>query len=373
MTGAVSTQDGVYMAQAIRLAKRGLYTTDPNPRVGCVLVRQGEILAEGWHVKAGQGHAEIEAIKQVRDVRGCTAYVTLEPCSHQGRTPPCCDALIKAGVSRVVVAMQDPNPLVAGQGLAKLKAAGIEVQCGVLQEDAQKLNPGFVKRMLTGRPFVRSKLAMSLDGRTAMASGESKWITSAQARSDVHRLRARSSAIMTGIETVLADDPALTARIDQDLLQPIRVVLDSNLRMPLSARMLSLPGRNIIVTCCQERQKIESLQNLGAEVYTVLDTGGRVPLMPVMELLGRLQVNEVLVEAGPTLNGALLSENLVDEWVVYMATCILGDEGRGLFVLPGLLRMADKIQLLLSDVRQVGPDLRLILSRGETLEVENDF
>lgn len=352
------------MARAIKLARQGVYTTDPNPRVGCVLAKQGAILAEGWHVKAGQGHAEVEALKRVNDARGATAYVTLEPCSHHGRTPPCCDALIAAEVARVVVAMQDPNPLVAGQGLAKLKAAGIEVQCGLLREDAETLNPGFIKRMETGRPYVRSKLAMSLDGRTAMSSGESKWITSVQARADVHRLRAGSSAIMTGIETVLADDPALTARIEQEVQQPVRIVLDSQLRMPLTAQMLSLPGRNVIVTrrSEQQRSEVQALEALGVEVYCVEDEQGRVALAAVLDLLGSLQINELLVEAGPTLNGALLVENLVDEWVIYMASCVLGDQGRGLFTLPGIQRMADKKQLSLRDVRQIGPDLRLVLN-----------
>ncbi|MGR9043835.1 MAG: bifunctional diaminohydroxyphosphoribosylaminopyrimidine deaminase/5-amino-6-(5-phosphoribosylamino)uracil reductase RibD [Gammaproteobacteria bacterium] len=364
MTHCSATQDAIFMARAIKLARQGVYTTDPNPRVGCVLVKQGAILAEGWHVKAGQGHAEVEALKRVNDARGATAYVTLEPCSHHGRTPPCCDALIAAEVARVVVAMQDPNPLVAGQGLAKLKAAGIEVQCGLLREDAEKLNPGFIKRMETGRPYVRSKLAMSLDGRTAMSSGESKWITSVQARADVHRLRAGSSAIMTGIETVLADDPALTARIEQEVQQPARIVLDSQLRMPLTAQMLVLPGRNVIVTrrSEQQRSEVQALEALGVEVYCVEDKQGRVALAAVFDLLGSLQINELLVEAGPTLNGALLAENLVDEWVIYMASCVLGDQGRGLFTLPGIQRMADKKQLSLCDVRQLGPDLRFVLN-----------
>ncbi|PKM12483.1 MAG: riboflavin biosynthesis protein RibD [Gammaproteobacteria bacterium HGW-Gammaproteobacteria-3] len=362
MSDGSAQADAVYMARALKLAQRGLYTTDPNPRVGCVLVRQGQVIAEGWHVKAGCGHAEVEALKQTPDARGATAYVTLEPCSHQGRTPPCSDALIAAGVAKVVVAMQDPNPQVAGLGLAKLKAAGIDVHCGVLEEEARRLNPGFIKRMLTGRPFVRSKLAMSLDGRTAMASGESQWISSEQARADVHRFRARSAAIMTGIDTVLADDPALTARIEQAVLQPVRVVLDSHLRMPLTARMLTLPGRNVIVTCSPESPKTASLQALGAEVYCLEAENGRLALSSVMALLGRLCINEVLIEAGPTLNGALLAGTLVDEWLIYMATCVLGDRARGLFAVPDLVRMADKKQLKLRDVRQVGPDLRLILN-----------
>ena len=352
-------QDVFYMARAIQLAKKGCYTTDPNPRVGCVLVRNNVVIGEGWHVKAGLGHAEVEALKNVHDTQGATAYVTLEPCSHHGKTPPCCDALIKAGVSRVVAAMQDPNPQVSGRGLAKLKAAEIEVSCGVLQEDAIALNRGFIKRMTENRPFVRSKLAMSLDGRTAMASGESKWITSAQARADVHRLRAESSAILTGINTVLADDPALNARVAWDVVQPIRVVLDSGLNMPVTARMAKLPGRNLILTCSRDDQKQQALQEIGFEIYQLADKNARLDLHAVMNFLAQQQINEVLVEAGSILNGALLAEGLVDEWVVYMAPCILGDQGRGLFSLPGLQQMADKKQLKLLDVRQVGQDLKL--------------
>jgi len=352
-------RDAFYMAQAISLAKKGRYTTDPNPRVGCVLVRDGAVIGQGWHVKAGQGHAEIEALKNLPDAKGATAYVTLEPCSHQGRTPPCCDALIRAGVSRVVAAMQDPNPKVSGSGLEKLKEAGIEVICGVLQEDALALNRGFIKRMTENRPFVRSKLAMSLDGRTAMASGESKWITSNEARADVHRLRAESSAILTGINTVLADNPALNARIDEDVLQPVRVVLDTHLNMPVTAQMAKLPGRSLILTRAQDQQKQGALQQAGFEVYQLPDKNGRLDLHAVMDFLGQQQINELLVEAGSVLNGALLAEDLVDEYVIYMAPCILGDQGRGLFNLPGLQRMADKKQLKLRDVRQVGQDLKL--------------
>jgi len=317
------------------------------------------VIGQGWHVKAGQGHAEVEALKNLPDAKGATAYVTLEPCSHQGRTPPCCDALIKAGVSRVVAAMQDPNPKVSGSGLEKLKEAGIEVVCGVLQEDALALNRGFIKRMTNNRPFVRSKLAMSLDGRTAMASGESKWITSNEARADVHRLRAESSAILTGINTVLSDNPALNARIDEDVLQPVRVVLDTHLNMPVTAQMAKLPGRSLILTCAQDQQKQGALQQAGFEVYQLPDKNGRLDLHAVMDFLGQQQINELLVEAGSVLNGALLAEDLVDEYVIYMAPCILGDQGRGLFNLPGLQRMADKKQLKLRDVRQVGQDLKL--------------
>ena len=356
------SQDTFYMARAIQLAKNGHYTTDPNPRVGCVLVRNDVVIGEGWHAKAGLGHAEVEALKNIQDATGATAYVTLEPCSHQGKTPPCCDALIKAGVSRVVVAMQDPNPLVSGRGLEKLKAAGCEITCGVLQEDALALNRGFIKRMTENRPFVRSKLAMSLDGRTAMASGESKWITSAEARADVHRLRAESSAILTGINTVLADDPALNARVDWDVVQPVRVVLDSDLNMPVTARMAKLAGRSLILTCSQDEKKRQALQSVGFEVYQLADKNSRLDLHAVMDFLAQQQINELLIEAGPVLNGALLAEGLVDEWVVYMAPCILGDQGRGLFTVPGLQSMADKKSLHLCDVRQVGPDLKITLT-----------
>lgn len=352
-------RDAFYMARAIQLAKKGRYTTDPNPRVGCILVRDDAVIGEGWHVQAGQGHAEVLALNNVSDARGATAYVTLEPCSHQGRTPPCCNALIKAGVSRVVAAMQDPNPQVSGRGLEKLKAAGIEVCCGVLQEDAQALNRGFIKRMTENRPFVRSKLAMSLDGRTAMASGESKWITGTEARADVQRLRAESSAILTGINTVLADDPALNARVDEPALQPIRVVLDTHLNMPVTAKMAKLPGRSLILACETDQQKQQALQQAGFEVYQLPGKDGRLDLHAVMAFLSQQQINELLVEAGSVLNGALLAEGLVDEYVIYMAPSILGDQGRGLFKLPELQQMADKKQLKLLDVRQVGQDLKL--------------
>ena len=356
-------QDAFYMAKAIQLAKRGRYTTAPNPNVGCVLVKNGEIIAEGWHKKAGQGHAEVEALKQVANAQGVTAYVTLEPCSHHGKTPPCCDALIKAGVSRVVAAMTDPNPLVSGQGLAKLQDAGIEVLCGVLADDAYALNRGFIKRMTEVRPFVRSKLAMSLDGRTAMASGESQWITSAESRADVHKLRAESSAILTGIGTVLADDPSLTARVDFDVQQPLRVVLDSQLQMPVTAKMATLAGRSIILTCSTDTDKQQRLQQAGFEVYSLPAQQTRLDLFEVMKFLARhCQVNDLLVEAGAILNGALLEHSLIDETIIYMASCVLGDQGRGLFHLPALHTMADKKMLKLRDVRQIGADLKLTLT-----------
>jgi diaminohydroxyphosphoribosylaminopyrimidine deaminase/5-amino-6-(5-phosphoribosylamino)uracil reductase len=354
-------RDIYYMARAIQLARKGLYTTDPNPRVGCVLVKDDTIIGEGWHKKAGLDHAEIDALKNTKDARGATAYVTLEPCSHHGKTPPCSLALIKAGVSRVVAAMQDPNPQVAGSGLKQLEEAGIEICRGVLQAEAEAINPGFIKRMKENRPWVRSKLAMSLDGRTAMASGESKWITSAAARNDVHRLRAASSAILTGVDTVLADDPSLTARIRDEVLQPLRIVLDTHLRTPAHAQMAKLPGRSLILTGTEDRDKIHRLQQSGFEVYCLAKNNDRLDLREVLNFLAKQQVNELLVEAGPTLNGALLSEGLVDEWIVYMALSVMGDQGRGLFHLPGVTAMAEKKLLKLMDVRHVGEDLKFIL------------
>ena len=358
-------QDAVFMAKALMLAKKGRYTTAPNPRVGCLLVKNNQIIAEGWHKKTGQGHAEVEALKQVTDAKGATAYVTLEPCSHHGKTPPCCDALIKAGVSRVVVAMQDPNPLVAGNGLKKLQQAGIDVVCGILEEDAKKINRGFIKRMTQGLPFIRSKLAMSLDGRTAMANGESKWITGDKARADVQYLRAESSAILTGINTILADDPSLNVRLEEDVLQPVRVILDTHLKTPINTKMAKLAGRSIILTCCDNEIKKQPLENAGFEVYIVEKKQGRLDLEAVFRLLAKMQINEVLVEAGAVLNGALLESNLVDEWIVYMAPVILGDKGRGLFNMPSLQTMADKKILHLRQTRQVGNDLKLILEGAD--------
>jgi len=356
----VADQDAVYMARALKLAAKGIYTTDPNPRVGCVLVKDGKVIAEGWHVKAGLGHAEINALSRIDDATAATAYVTLEPCSHTGRTGPCCDALIAAGVSRVVVAMQDPNPLVAGRGIKKMQDAGLQLECGVLQQDAEDLNNGFIKRMSMGLPFVRSKMAMSLDGRTAMASGESKWITSAESRADVQRLRAECSAILTGVNTVVADDPSLNVRLDDEIVQqPIRVVLDSELKIPLASKLLELPGESWILTCSFDKQKAQALENDKVKVFQLESFQGRLDLNAVMVFLGQQQINNVLVEAGAILNGALLEANLVDEWLVYMAPCVLGDKGRGLFNLPALQKMADKKQLNMQAVRQVGADLKL--------------
>ena len=358
-----SADDHYYMARALRLAERGLFTADPNPRVGCVLVRDGEVVGEGWHERAGEAHAEINALRAAADrAFGATAYVTLEPCCHHGRTPPCTDALVRAGVARVVVAMEDPNPQVAGKGLQALQQAGIETAAGVLAEDAARLNPGFVMRMRHGRPWVRCKLAMSLDGRTAMANGESNWISSEQARRDVHKLRARSAAIMTGIDTVLADDPSLTVRLDETTAacrNPLRVVLDSRLRMPADAKLLGLPGETLIITGVEDADKKARLKRDGVSVQTLPLVQGRLQLAGVLHYLGGLQLNEVHLEAGATLCGALLQAGLVDELVVYMAPHLMGDAARGLFVLPGLEHMQQRIRLSITDIRAVGDDWRI--------------
>lgn len=347
------------MARALELARQGWYTTSPNPRVGCVIVKEGKIIAEGWHARAGQAHAEVAALQTLESAQGATAYVTLEPCSHFGKTPPCSDALIAAGIRRVVAAMCDPNPLVAGRGLQKLRDAGIQVEVGLLQEQAKLLNRGFIKRMRTGLPLVRCKMAMSLDGRTSMASGESQWISSAASRADVQRLRAESSAILTGIETILTDDPSMNARVDFEHIPPIRVILDSSLRMPLTAKMRSTPGRILILTGSEDKTKITLLEQAGFEVHCLPLLDGRLNLSDTLIFLGQQQVNEILIEAGPTLNGAFLKENLLDEGIVYIAPTLMGDSARGLFHLPELQQMSEKKQLHWQQIRAVGPDLRL--------------
>jgi diaminohydroxyphosphoribosylaminopyrimidine deaminase/5-amino-6-(5-phosphoribosylamino)uracil reductase len=358
-----SATDISMMSRALQLAERGLYTTDPNPRVGCVLVRDGAVIAEGWHEVAGGPHAEIVALQAAGEAaRGATAYVTLEPCCHHGKTPPCSEALIRAGVSRVVAAMEDPNPQVAGQGLQQLQQAGIEVASGLLQAQAEALNPGFVRRMREQRPYVRCKLAMSLDGRTAMASGESQWITGEAARHDVHKLRSRSSAIMSGIGTVLADDPSLTVRQpDGEPLarQPLRVILDPHLSTPVNARFLSQPGASLIVTACDEPELQELLERAGAEVCYLPHGPDAVDLQALMGLLAERQVNEVLLETGAILSGAALRAGIIDELCIYMAPKLMGDGARGLFHTPGLESLADAVELSIHDIRAVGDDWRI--------------
>ncbi len=354
--------DREFMARALGLARNGLATTAPNPTVGCVLVRDGEIVGEGFTAPVGGPHAERAALTAAGDrARGATAYVTLEPCCHQGRTGPCTSALLEAGVARVVCAMRDPNPLVNGVGLSTLAEAGVAVEQGLMASGARELNEGYLARMSRGRPWVRSKIAASIDGRTALASGESQWITGADARRDVHRWRARSSAVMSGIGTVLADDPSLTARPDDDygeFVAPLRVIVDSALRTPPAARTLSLPGEVVIFTVADATDRRPPLEAAGARIERV---GGEPRCDPehLLARLAELEVNDVWVEAGPTLNGALLEHGLIDELVLYLAPRILGDDARGMFALPPLASLGDSLELAIDDVRRVGADLRV--------------
>lgn len=354
------------MAEALRLARLGLYSTDPNPRVGCVIVKDGQIVGRGWHKQAGTPHAEVHALNEAGDkAKGATAYVTLEPCSHTGRTPPCANALIKAGVARVVAAMQDPNPLVAGSGFKLLHAAGISVAFGLMQAEAEALNPGFIKRMVAGQPFVRIKLASSLDGRTAMASGESQWITGPQARADVQKLRARSSAVITGIGTVLADDPQLTVR-DASLApeglalrQPLRVVLDRQARLPDDCQLLRADGPVWWVTTKAAQPELAGkIAARTGSRYLHLSVPEPQFLPELMTQLAQAQCNEVLVEAGPTLAAAFLRARLCDELIVYMAPKLLGSSARPLLTM-NLSAMSEAVSLQMTDLRQVGADLRM--------------
>lgn len=364
-------QDEIYMARALSLARRGRFTTTPNPNVGCVIVREGKIVGEGFHYRAGEPHAEVHALRMAGDkARGATVYVTLEPCSHHGRTPPCCDALIAAGVARVVAAMQDPNPQVAGRGLRRLSDAGIAVSHGLMKAEAEVLNRGFLKRMRTGFPWVQLKLGASLDGRTAMADGESQWITSVQARRDVQRFRAQSSAILTGSGTVLADDPSLTVRWDEldaqtqalyprsALRQPVRVVVDGANRITSRHRLVQLPGETWLARIQPDAESWPT----GVSQIAIPEHNDRPDLVALMMILGKKQINSVWVEAGATLAGALLQAGLVDEIIVYLAPKLLGNAARGLCTLPGLTRLADAPKLVFSQVAAVGPDLRLTLT-----------
>jgi len=365
------------MAYALQLAERGLYTTSPNPRVGCVLVRAGTEVGAGWHQYAGEAHAEINALRVAgKAAHGATAYVTLEPCSHHGRTPPCTDALIAAGVTCVMVAMQDPNPQVAGQGIAKLRVAGIETKCGLMEVAARKLNIGFVARMTHGTPWLRSKIAASIDGRTALANGESQWITGAAARQDVQHWRARSCAILSGIGTILADNPQLNVRGIETARQPLRAVVDTNLRLPPDSKLLnplaSPYGRRVgsegksecanvlIYTALEDAKKIAALEQAGARIVVLADTDGQVDTAAVLRDLAAQGCNEVLVEAGSKLNGSLFKAGLVDELVLYLAPQMLGDMARGMVKLDELTRLEQRVELDWTDVRQVGKDLRIV-------------
>jgi diaminohydroxyphosphoribosylaminopyrimidine deaminase / 5-amino-6-(5-phosphoribosylamino)uracil reductase len=366
-----SDSDHHYMAQALQLAARGVYTSHPNPRVGCVIVKHNEIIGAGWHRRAGEAHAEINALAQTGDkARDATVYVTLEPCCHQGRTPPCTDSLVAAGVRRVVVAMPDPNPLVAGKGIDQLRAAGIHVDTGVCQLQAEMLNQGYIMRTTARRPYVRCKLAMTLDGRTATAAGESKWITSVEARKDVQRYRARSAAVMTGSGTILADDPLLTVRVDElrdipqeidvrELGQPWRIIIDSNLKTPVSSRIFDCDG-HILLACATGNSDTQvQLESKGAVVKSFPQKNGRVDLASMLGCLAGMEINEVLLEAGPGLSGAMLQAGLIDEMIIYIAPRFLGDAARGLFTLPGLQTMAQTIAVDIIDMRAIGHDWRI--------------
>ncbi|MGL4206579.1 MAG: bifunctional diaminohydroxyphosphoribosylaminopyrimidine deaminase/5-amino-6-(5-phosphoribosylamino)uracil reductase RibD [Aeromonadaceae bacterium] len=365
-----STLDHEYMGRALTLAALGRFTTHPNPNVGCVLVKEGRIVGEGWHRKAGEPHAEVHALRAAGEqARGATAYVTLEPCSHHGRTPPCALALLEAGVSRVVAAMVDPNPLVAGRGLRILAEAGVTVQSGLREAEAIALNPGFIQRMKTGLPWVRVKLAASLDGRTALANGQSQWITGPAARADVQEWRARSSAILSGADTVLVDDPALNVRWAQlpagiqerypetELRQPLRVLVDSRQRLQPEARLFSLPGPVLLA-----RQVAQGSWPAQVEqVMLPLAASGKLDLKALLLELGQRGVNEVWVEAGRQLAGALVSGGWVNELILYLAPKLLGEGAQGLLALPQLDSLEQAWQFTLRDVQQIGDDLRLTL------------
>lgn len=350
------------MARALRLAEQGRATTHPNPRVGCVIAKHGVIVGEGWHVRAGEGHAEVYALQMAGErARGADIFVTLEPCSHQGRTGPCADKLIAAGVRKVWGAMQDPNPKVSGQGFARLQAAGIDINVGLMQREAEQLNRGFISRMTRGRPWVTLKLAASLDGRTAMASGESQWITSDAARADVHRLRAEAGAVLTSSATVLADDPALTCRHAEVSRQPDRIALDARGRVSAAAKIWNRDGaRRYWLTAQSNAMTATADWGEGALLHALpKQANGQLDLSEAMQCLARQEINQVLVECGPGLAGALIQQKLVDEAVLYLAPTFLGHDARPLALLPGLERLSQRVQWQMQDVRQVGPDLRL--------------
>jgi diaminohydroxyphosphoribosylaminopyrimidine deaminase/5-amino-6-(5-phosphoribosylamino)uracil reductase len=352
--------DRDFMGRALGLAERGLFTTTPNPRVGCVIVRDGEVVGEGFHARAGGPHAEAIALAAAGGrAAGATVYTTLEPCSHHGRTPPCVDALIAARVRRVVAAMGDPNPRVGGDGFARLRAAGVAVESGLLEDEARELNIGFASRMTRGRPWVRLKVAATLDGRTAAADGRSQWITGAEARADGHRWRARACAVLTGIGTVRDDDPQLTVRDVATPRQPLKVLVDSRLEVPLGARILA--GGNVLVAAAaDDAARIAALRAKGAEVVVLRDAAGKVALGDLVRELARRELNEVHVEAGVRLNGSLVAAGVVDELVVYLAPSLLGDGGSGMFNLPGIAALDQRLPLRLVDVRRIGEDVRVV-------------
>jgi diaminohydroxyphosphoribosylaminopyrimidine deaminase / 5-amino-6-(5-phosphoribosylamino)uracil reductase len=355
-----TSDDHIFMTRALRLAEQGLYTTMPNPRVGCIIVKEGNVIGEGAHLKAGTPHAEVHALKQAGiNAKGATVYVTLEPCSHHGRTPPCAEALIKAGVARVVIAMEDPNPLVAGKGVAAIQTAGITVLTGLMQLQAQSLNAGFISRMVNSMPLVRSKIAASLDGKTALHNGVSQWITGAEARSDVQHWRARSCAMLTGIGTVLQDNPSLTVRelaIDR---QPIVVVVDSCLRIPLDAKLLN--NEHVLIAFATDPEsKAEQLTSMGISLICIPNNQGKVCLKSLLSHLAKMDVNEVMVEGGDGLNGALMALKLIDELVIYYAPKLMGSGAKGMFAFPAIASMQEVVNLDVLEVRHFGNDMRVL-------------
>ena len=354
-----TADDHQFMARALRLAEQGLYSTMPNPRVGCVIVKDNKIVGEGAHLKAGEPHAEIFAMRQAGEqAKGATAYVTLEPCSHTGRTPPCSQALINSGIAKVIVAMQDPNPQVSGNGLAQLQAHNIEVETGLMERQAKELNPGFIARMTRDRPFVRSKIAASLDGKTALNNGASQWITGEAARQDVQHWRARACAILTGVGTVLADNPSISVRGMDIGRQPLKVIVDSQLQMPTSANILD--GGNVLIAFAIDSQnKAAQLLAAGAELLCIPNGQGKVCLKTLLSHLAGQQINEVMCEGGESLNGALMAQGLLDELLIYYAPKLMGCAAKGMFAMPEFTGMNQAIALDILDVRQIGADIRL--------------
>lgn len=369
MSPKFSADDYRFMAKALKLAKKGWYSTHPNPRVGCVIVKNGVIIAEGFHRRSGEPHAERMALASATaTVLGATAYVTLEPCCHFGKTPPCTEGLIEAGISQVIIAMKDPNPLVAGKGIDQLENAGIEVKYGLLESQARLLNRGFISRMTNNRPLVRCKLASSFDGRTAMANGESVWISSEQSRRNVQFLRAESDAIMTGIGTVLHDNPSMNVRLsaseldldpDMEVLQPLRVILDTDLQAPADARIFTLPGKVLIFHRSDLNRDVTEYDIDNVELVGVEEQDGKLDLAQVLAELARRQINEVLLETGAVLAGSAVSEQLVDELIVYQANHLMGDSARGLLHLPGISSMQERLSLTVTERRFIGSDMRL--------------
>jgi len=352
------------MAHALRLAEQGFYTTSPNPRVGCVIVRNKQIVGQGAHLKAGEPHAEVYALRQAgSQAEGADIYVTLEPCSHYGRTPPCVEAVIAAKPSRVIIAMQDPNPLVAGRGVTALRNLGLEVVVGVMENEARALNAGFISRMTRGLPYVRCKIAASLDGRTALNNGKSQWITGELARRDVQHWRAQSCAVVTGIGTVLTDNPSMTVRLENTTRQPLRVIVDSRLQTPIDSKMLDSAilkySPLLIAYAVDTNQHADKLRQAGADLICLADNKGKVDLGALLKSLAQRGVNDVLVEAGQGLNGALLHAGLIDEYIFYYAPKLMGDAAKAMFAVPELVEMQQATDLHILDLRMVGQDIRI--------------